>query len=273
MLGRVLVAEDNPVNQKVAARMLERLGYAADIVGTGQEALAAAGRQTYVAIFMDGQMPGMDGFEAATRISAPWRPAARRTPIIALTASAMRGDRERCLAAGMDDYLTKPVGPEQLGHGPRPLGARGGGRAASPVRPEAAVTRVRGPVDWDVLAELLSVTRPGFVRELLLLFLRDAATALTDLRIAWRDDDLAGWRRVAHKLLGSAATVGGVDMMAVCTRMGELDEDGLARNGEGLLDELEAEFRALQAALRKEERRAGAPFNLDRPSEPGLDGA
>ena len=224
--------------------------------------MAAATRQAYVAIFMDGQMPGMDGYEASTRIRA-MEGGPRRTPIIALTASAMRGDRERCIAAGMDDYLTKPVSPEQLAAMLARWVPGAGTGVPLPTRPEAPVSRARGPVDWDVLSDLLSVTRPGFVRELLVLFLRDAATSLTDLRIAWRDDDLDGWRRVGHKLRGSAATVGAAGMMDVCATMEALDEDGLARRGESLLDALEVEFHAVQAALRKEERRAGAPFRLD----------
>jgi signal transduction histidine kinase/CheY-like chemotaxis protein/HPt (histidine-containing phosphotransfer) domain-containing protein len=265
LMGRVLVAEDNPVNQKVAARMLERLGYRADLVGTGQEALAAATRQAYVAIFMDGQMPGMDGYEAAARIRA-LEAGGRRTPIIAFTASAMRGDREKCLAAGMDDYLTKPMSPEQLAA----MLARwvpGAGRPPLPARLESPVVRARGSVDWDVLGDLLSVTAPDFVRDLLLLFSHDAATALTDLRIAWRDDDLDDWRKVGHKLRGSSATVGAVGMMEVCARMEALDQEGLAREGESLLDALDEEFRIVRRAFRKEERRAGAPFRLDGPPD------
>jgi CheY-like chemotaxis protein len=105
--GRVLVAEDNVVNQKVAARILERLGYEVDVASTGDGAVAAVGQRNYVAILMDGQMPQTDGFEATRVIRA--LEGTRHTPIIALTASAMRGDRERCLAAGMDDYLSKPI--------------------------------------------------------------------------------------------------------------------------------------------------------------------
>jgi CheY-like chemotaxis protein len=109
----VLVAEDNPVNQRVAARMLERLGLTADVAKDGQAAILSLSRQSYALILMDCQMPELDGFEATARIRASESPD-HRTPIIAMTASAMRGDRERCLAAGMDDYISKPIRIEEL---------------------------------------------------------------------------------------------------------------------------------------------------------------
>ena len=132
-LGRILVVEDNSVNQRVAIRMLERLGYRADAVGNGLEAVEAVTHIPYTAIFMDCQMPEMDGFEATRRIreleagsgprdqysdltpqSSASHPPLRHIPIIAMTANALEGDRERCLAVGMDDYLPKPVKSEDL---------------------------------------------------------------------------------------------------------------------------------------------------------------
>jgi PAS domain S-box-containing protein len=111
--GHVLVVEDNPVNQQVARRFLERLGCTVDVAGNGSEAVHRCGSNSYDLIFMDCQMPEMDGYEATACIRT-MEPARGRTPVIALTAHAMTGDRERCLQSGMDDYLTKPINPREL---------------------------------------------------------------------------------------------------------------------------------------------------------------
>jgi CheY-like chemotaxis protein len=120
---RILLAEDNVVNQKLALRLLQQMGYRADVASNGIEAIECIERQTYDVVLMDVQMPEMDGLEASRRITAKWAPG-ERPRIIAMTANAMQGDREECLAAGMDDYVTKPIRVDALvqallGAGPR----------------------------------------------------------------------------------------------------------------------------------------------------------
>jgi CheY-like chemotaxis protein len=105
---RLLVAEDNEVNQVVITRMLEKQGYSIEVVPHGQRALEALARDHYAAVLMDCHMPEMDGFDATREIRRN-EPEGRHTPVIAMTASALSGDRERCLAAGMDDYISKPI--------------------------------------------------------------------------------------------------------------------------------------------------------------------
>lgn len=110
----VLLAEDHPLNQKVATLLLERLGWETHLAANGQQAVDAATRQQYAAILMDCQMPEMDGFDATRAIREAEKVLGRRVPIIAVTAMAMSGDRERCLDAGMDDYITKPIDKDLL---------------------------------------------------------------------------------------------------------------------------------------------------------------
>ncbi len=110
---RILLAEDNVVNQKLAMRLLQQMGYRADLASNGIEAVECVQRQTYDVVLMDVQMPEMDGLEAAKEITSRWS-ASERPRIVAMTANAMQGDREMCMAAGMDDYLTKPIRVERL---------------------------------------------------------------------------------------------------------------------------------------------------------------
>src|SRR6266568_5711997 len=148
---RILVAEDNVVNQKLATRLLEKLGYRADVVANGLEALEALERQTYDLLLSDVQMPEMDGLEATRRIMERW-PEGERPWIIAMTAEAMSGDRERCLEAGMNDYVAKPIRVDQLVAAIKRTPRREAGETAQPAE------RSNGPIDASVVVRLAEGT-------------------------------------------------------------------------------------------------------------------
>jgi signal transduction histidine kinase/CheY-like chemotaxis protein len=211
---RILVAEDNVVNQKVALLMLQRLGYAADVAADGEETLAALRRQPYDVILMDVQMPGMDGLEAARRIRDEW-PEKERPRIIAVTANALREDRETCLAAGMDDYLSKPVLLEDL----RAALSRGAG---SILPPPVAVTSTNGDADAfdpkyiDQLRQLQAMTGQELVSPIIDRFLTEAPRRLAELRMALASKDNLSFSFIAHAFKGSGAQLGARRLAKIC---------------------------------------------------------
>ena len=268
--GRVLVAEDNEINRKVAVRSLERLHYKAAMARNGQEAVEACMLRTYDAILMDVQMPVMDGFEATARIRAYEAP--RHTPIIAVTAGAMPGDRERCLSAGMDDYVAKPLDIEQLeaklrrwipgpeGAAPVPPGdgsrAPAGEAPPEPLRIESR--RKAHPVSADrldraVLEELrqLGTGDRDLLAEVVELFLRTSPERLQALVGALGRADEAAVRFHAHALRSSAGNVGALRLGALCTRLEESALEAPPRREE-LLRTLTEEFEELRPLLQRE---------------------
>jgi signal transduction histidine kinase/CheY-like chemotaxis protein/HPt (histidine-containing phosphotransfer) domain-containing protein len=204
--GRVLVVEDNLVNQRVAQRLLESLGLEVDVADGGRQALALSAHASYDAIFMDAHMPDLDGLQTTALIRRA-EAGGRRTPIIALTARAMEGDRDRCLAAGMDDYLSKPVTVDDL----RRVVGRWlpAGHAASP---PFALDPLR-------LEDLRSLGDDSFVRDLLRSWLDHTADDLDRLDAALRRGDAAALRTVAHRLKGGSGSVGAQAMAELCDRL------------------------------------------------------
>jgi signal transduction histidine kinase/CheY-like chemotaxis protein/ligand-binding sensor domain-containing protein len=211
---RILVAEDNVINQKVALLMLQRLGYSADVAADGEETLDALRRQRYDVILMDVQMPGMDGLEAARRIRDEW-PAAERPRIIAVTANALREDREVCLASGMDDYLSKPVLLEDL----RAALCRGAG-VAVPSRPAEAETAddadAFDPKYIDQLRQLQAMTGQELISPIIDRFLAEAPRRLAELRLALTARDNLNFVFIAHAFKGSGAQLGARRLAKIC---------------------------------------------------------
>nr|WP_232531511.1 response regulator [Microlunatus antarcticus] len=244
--GRVLVVEDNELNQLVARGLVERLGFQTDVARDGLEALEALGRQTYDVVLMDCHMPVMDGFAATRRIREAERGHAR-TPVVAITASALVSDRERCLGAGMDDYVAKPIDPDVLAevldrwapppHEDGPLAARD-----DPA--DLSLVEDLGHIDADQiegLAELRTPDGGSLLATFISSFTRRAEDRLAAIRdCVGRGDDEA-LAMAAHELKGSAATIGAVRVAALC---GELEHGGcrVLEHAPGLLDDLAEEL-------------------------------
>ncbi len=246
---RILLAEDNPVNQKVALRQLQSLGYMADVVANGQEVLDLLQQVKYDLILMDCQMPVMDGYEATRRLRQQERGSGHRTVVIAITANAMQEDRERCLQAGMDDYLSKPVLKEDLekvlNHwsqriAPSAAGAANGAASSDPPSPEAAggdpAPTLPYPIDAAYLERVTGGDRQ-FQRELLQVFVQDCQEQLPRLRQALAAGNAEDLRKIAHRLKGASANVGA---NAFCQVARELEHLGVglaqpgSQSGDGL---------------------------------------
>ncbi len=241
---RILVAEDNSVNQKVALLYLERMGYQADVAANGFEVLAAVRRQRYDLVLMDVHMPGMDGLEATRQLRLSLAPAVQPR-IVAMTANALRGDREVCLASGMDDYLSKPVLFEDL---------------------QAVILRLgsRSAAEDDVLEEsqissLESLLGKEQLRTIIDAFLNELPRHLDALRDSAGRRDGSALAFTAHTLKGGSAQLGALRVSALSL---EIEKDGKERSFaevEARLDELARELARLETVLRHRVAAPGQP--------------
>jgi two-component system sensor histidine kinase/response regulator len=250
---RILLAEDNATNQQVALKLLEKLGFRADAVADGRQAIEALETGFYDIVLMDVQMPLMDGFEATRAIrSGATKAPDPRIPIIAMTAHAMKGDRERCLEAGMDDYISKPIAPQALAEAlekwaaPVPerssAAAAPAGKAAGP--PSAVLPIFDRPA---LLARLMGDEE--LVKEIIAGFLSDMPLQISALRGSIDDADAGAAGSRAHAIKGAAANVGGLALSAAAGDMEKLGQAGRLREAAELLPELERRFDLLQARM------------------------
>jgi len=239
------------VNQKVAIGILASLGYRADVVANGLEAVEAVGRIPYAAILMDCQMPEMDGYEAAREIRLR-EGTGRHTPIIALTADVMKDAHAKSLSAGMDDHITKPLKPSELAavleRSLPTLAVVESPRIAAELQLDEVVDRVV----LDRLRTLESAGSPGLVEKLLDSFLEDTPRQLADLLHAAQAGDAARLTKLAHKLKGSVANLGASGMVRVCTELETRGRNGDTGVAPKLVADLERQFGLASTALRSE---------------------
>ena len=228
---RILVAEDNAVNQSFVLLLLRHLGYVADVAGNGLQAIAALEAATYDLVLMDVQMPECDGLEATRRIRERW-PGTAGPRIVAITANAMAGDREACLAAGMNDYLSKPISVEEL---TMALEATASRRAVSE-------QRVTATVDQVALAKLLELvgSDPEFVDQLVDAYLPDATRHAAAIRAAFDAGDPVALIGPAHTLKGTSLNLGGARVAEIARSIEEHGRAGTLEGVEVLLTDLDA---------------------------------
>ena len=252
---RILLAEDNAINQKVALGLLERLGYGADVVGDGRQALKRLDHAPYDVILMDVQMPEMDGLEASRTICARWA-ASERPRIIAMTAEAMQGDRDKCLAAGMDDYIVKPVTLDRLAAALakcRPLAAGTAPEAAAAPPVEKQRIAAGTALDRDVLDQLREdLGGTAALREVIRSFLDQIPSVLSALRDAAARADVPSIRRAAHMIKGTSSTLGARELSEQCAEIERVSQTGCIADAGSRVIAVEASYRTIEAALKAE---------------------
>ena len=238
---RVLVAEDNAINQKVVEAHLHALGYEVDAVNDGVEALDALGDgHRYAAVIMDGQMPRMDGYQATREQRArELASGRRRVPIIALTAHAMMGDRNTALAAGMDDYLSKPFTQKQLQQALNRWAAR----------PASSISEFPSTaLDTQISSQLLELDEeePGFVSDVIASFLQNADENLARMKAAVENGDLDALRAAAHMMRGSSQQLGARKLGATCF---EIEKSSNAEDAASIIGTLQSDLEGAREAL------------------------
>ncbi|MGB2945183.1 MAG: PAS domain S-box protein [Nitrospira sp.] len=271
--GRILLAEDSPVNREVAVGMLEQLGYEVEVAENGRQALAAAERDRFDIVLMDCQMPEMDGLTATGEIrrreTASGR---RRLPIIALTAHAMQGDREQCLTAGMDDYLTKPFTQMELHgivrkwlshHEPASqavqLNAAAPGTQSVPPRattePAADTLSASPGMDLKALEGIRALqrpNRPNVLASVLRKYLDNSRESVDALRDAIRANDPMALEAMAHRLKSSSAQLGAIAVAASCKELEVMGNRKQLVDADRIFAQLESDYRAACTVFRNE---------------------
>jgi signal transduction histidine kinase/HPt (histidine-containing phosphotransfer) domain-containing protein len=253
---QILLVDDNLINQKVAVRMLQQLGYAPEVAGNGREALDALDRRPFDFIFMDVMMPELDGLEA-TRLIRKRQMGGdllnyqSRIIIVAMTAHAMQGDREKCLAAGMDDYLAKPVRPKDV----REMVERWGGKVMPEARP-ATPAAVENPgaepaIDMDRMTDLTDGNIDS-LRELVEMYLTQTHKQFAQMQAAIREGNADALRRVAHSCAGASATLGMTHLVPKLRELEKLGGSGALTGAAQICDSAFHKFGRIQEFLKNQ---------------------
>ena len=250
---RILLVDDNAINQKVAQRILQLIGYQPDLAGNGREALEALDRKPYDFIFMDVMMPEMDGHEATRLLRRRQLVGGQpnydqRIVVVAMTAHAMAGDREKCLAAGMDDYLSKPVRPKDV----RDMVEKWAGKFLTENKTAAAkpaeISNGEPPVDMDRMTDLTDGNHDS-LRELVEMYFNQTNQQLAQMKSAIRDGQAEEVRRVAHSCAGASATLGMTPLVPKLRELEKLGAAGALPGAEEILKKTETEYARIKQFL------------------------
>ena len=242
---KILLAEDNLVNQKLAMRMLERRNHLVTVVANGREALQALEHDAFDLVLMDMQMPEMDGFEATAVLREREMSSGRRQPVIAMTALAMNGDRERCLAAGMDGYLSKPIRPQELDE---VLDAYSSRKAGSKDVEAEIGSDPNGSIDCPQLLSRIDNDR-SFLAELLELFRRDYPNHLENAQKAIDMRSPVHLQSSAHALKGALGNLAAVEGYALAAELEDMGGTLNLTSAQAVLDRLATELQNVVHAL------------------------
>ena len=247
---RILVAEDNAINQEVCVRMLQKIGFDAAVVENGEEAVQALEQSTFDVVFMDCQMPVMDGYEATGQIRKNEHKRGRHAIIIAMTANALQGDKEKCLAAGMDDYIAKPLKQDVLRNTLQKwvltlLQADEGEQRvrSSMATASSGASAIIDKVRFDELASIGANTQPPLLERIIRRYVDDAPQRMDSMRDSIRERDFKSLSFASHKLRGSSAQLGVVTVTKICQQL-EMREFGDSTEEAARL------FESLEIALR-----------------------
>ncbi len=246
---RILLAEDNRVNQQVVLLILEQLGYRADVVGNGLQVLESLRRQSYDVVLMDVLMPEMDGLTTARQICQEWPPE-KRPRIIAMTANAYRSNQEQCLAAGMDDYITKPIQTAQLVY------------ALSQCRiqttPYISYSSPSNPINTQMLQSLRKMAgtkATEVLAQIIDIYFVEAPQLIQAMRTAVETGDAAALQQAAHTLRATSATLGAIPLSELCKDLEAMGDTGITEGAMTGVLQVEAIYETVKAALQMELQR------------------